>query len=52
VTKLKGKDHLRDLGISGRGILNWTLRNRSENVIGLVLDRVKWQAYVNAFLKS
>jgi hypothetical protein len=51
---LKGRDHSEDLGVDGRIILEWILREiRWEAVdwMHLAQDRVQWRDLVNTVMK-
>jgi hypothetical protein len=49
---LKGSDHLGDLGINGKIILNWISKIKCDDVdwIHVAQDRVQWQAFVNTVM--
>jgi hypothetical protein len=50
---LKGRDHSEDLGVDGRILLEWILREtewKCENWIHLAQDRNQWQALVNTVI--
>ena len=48
-----GSYHLEDLGVNGRIILKWSLKNVSEGLdwVNLSKDKDKWCAVVNSFLE-
>jgi hypothetical protein len=48
---VKGRDHLGYLGVDGRMILKWILKNREfDDWIHLALDRVHWRTVVNTLM--
>jgi len=51
---LRGRDHWEDLGIDGRKILKWMMKEmgcRTIALIGLTEDRDRWQAVVNTVIE-
>jgi len=51
VENLKGRDHLEDLGVDGRIILEWLLGREDVDWIRLALHRSQWRAIVTTVLK-
>jgi hypothetical protein len=49
VTNLEETNHLDDLGVNGRIILNYILKTRANDVqwVHLAVDRDKWRALVH-----
>jgi hypothetical protein len=49
---LKGRDHLEDIGIDGRIVLEWILRKQWEGVdcMYLAQDKDWWHTVVNAVM--
>jgi hypothetical protein len=47
---LNEREHSEDLGVDGRTILKWILKNRIGSELVLAQDRVKWWALVNTVM--
>jgi hypothetical protein len=51
---LKGIDHLEDMGVDGKIILEWILRETGREIldwIQLAQDRDQWRAVLNTVMK-
>jgi hypothetical protein len=49
---LKGRDHLEDLGIDGKIILEWITGWEGVDWMHLVQDRDQWWAFVNRIINE
>jgi hypothetical protein len=48
--KLNGKDHLEDIGINAKIILEWILGKQDIDWIHLAHERDQWQALLNTVI--